>query len=163
MKLDRDQLRDLVRQVAAYLPSNWTPGDHNNLEGPHGMELLISNGRHNQRGEILGVLPEVPYLGPLTDEEERKTRIGLTLTRPARTIAREIMNRLLPDYEPLFRERLEMRRTHEQYRKKRRALADRARELFGEPHKVHAFTAAQVDVTLCMNAEQLEAVAQIVR
>lgn len=163
MKLDHDQLSDLVRQVAAFLPSNWTPGDHNNLEGPHGMELLVSNGRPYQRGQILGVLPEVPYLGPLTEEEERKIQIGVTLTRPARTIAREIVNRLLPEYGPLYRKHLEMRREHEQFREQRQALADRASELFGEPHKVHAFTATQVDVTLCMNAEQLEAVAKIVR
>lgn len=157
--LDSDQLRQLAHQVARSLPDEWTAAeDKNAIQGPDGMELLISNGRYSP-GLIIGCLPNVTCRSIEDEEHSQRCQIGVTLSRPPHQIAKEILRRLLPHYVPIYRERQELDQAFERARVRRQELADRATELFPHPHQVRAHSATEVDVRLYLNAHQLEAVA----
>lgn len=74
------------------------------LEGPsaQALQVIWCNGR--ERGEIRGVFPKLPggrdvYV---RHEDEKRCRIGVSLTRPPEALARDIQRRLLPAYEEVF-------------------------------------------------------------
>lgn len=161
-KLYPEELLRLTNELSQHLPEGWSPHDtHPAINGPDGMCLLLANGR--PRGRVEGLLPSVPnHCFSLSEEQHRQASIGVNLTRSPEAIARDITRRLLPQYEPLFRDVAEARQEYEQQQADRQDLADRAGQLFSEPHHVCAFTSSLVEVTLVLDAEQLEAVATIV-
>jgi len=107
----RQALFNAARGIASHLdgwtlraPSEDWGGCMLVLEGPsaQGLQVIWCNGR--KRGEIRGVFPKLPcgtrvYV---RHEDEKRCRIGVSLTRPPEALARDIQRRLLPAYDDVF-------------------------------------------------------------
>lgn len=104
-------LVNAAQGIAAHL-DGWTfrepPEDWDGwtavLEGPSGMALHLHWSCRNEPDTIQGVFPSLPggrdpYL---TQEDKERCRIGATLTRPPKALARDIERRLLPGYSDVF-------------------------------------------------------------
>ena len=74
------------------------------LAGPSAqtLELIWCNGR--ERAEVRGVFPKLPggRDAYVRHEDEKRSRIGVSLTRPPEALARDIQRRLLPAYRQVF-------------------------------------------------------------
>lgn len=161
-KLYPEELQRLANEVSQHLAGSWSPHDtYPAINGPDGMGLLLANGR--PRGRVEGLLPSVPnHCFPLSEEQHQQASIGVNLTRSPEAIARDITRRLLPQYKALFREVAEAKQEYERQQADRESLAAQAEQILAEPHQVYAFTSTLVEVTLVLDAKQLEAVAEIV-
>ena len=107
----RQALLNAARGIASHLdgwslhePSEEWGGCMLVLEGPSAQTLQViwCNGR--ERGEVRGVFPKLPggrdvYV---RHEDEKRCRIGVSLTRPPEALARDIQRRLLPAYSQVF-------------------------------------------------------------
>lgn len=74
------------------------------LEGPSAQALQVIWCNGHKRGQIRGVFPKLPGGQQIyvRYEDEKRCRVGVSLTRPPEALARDIQRRLLPAYEEVF-------------------------------------------------------------
>lgn len=152
-----DEIATLSHEVAGHLPNEWTASEDDAymILGPQGMSLYLNH--HQNR--VFGDLPE-KHLQYLTDEQLKTRSIGVILSRPPRDIALEITRRLLPDYEPLYRDLAKRKAGAERFNRRRLGLAERLESLLPSEARVEPWDDKKAQVVLHLNETQAARVAE---
>lgn len=157
--LENQRNQATARKVADLLPEGWVHTPHPThwagiIDGPEGMRLLLG------RNEIWGELPE-DHGCYVPDEVHERRRIGVTLTREPKAIAREIIRRLLPGYTEAYREIAARAAEYRKLKEQSEALAEKARRLIPRDLIPKIETSGErVRVTLHLTDEQLDALSE---
>lgn len=160
LQMENQRNQAIASAVANRLPEDWNHAPNPShwagiIDGPEGMRLILG------RNEVRGQLPDL-HGCHVPDEESKRCRIGVSLTREPKAIAREITRRLLPGHMEVYRDIAARANKHRTAKERAEALADKARRRIPRNliPTIRTSSGCKVRVTVYLNETQIDAVTE---